>query len=152
VLDANTEYLVRFSTMIEDAVALREIQIQWTGVLALREKIQRHLFSSSGIGGGYPAFAADCAHNLPFLHACSVFNEALLQARNEGLFVCQSFFLGGLVKAAEHHLKWVNYEAVVEMVDKRNQLAHHGALLPRRDCWRYLSAIESELRGWSILP
>ena len=138
--------------MIKDGVTLREIQMQWAGVLALRDKIQRHLFASSGIGGVYPAFAADCAHNLPFLHACSVLNEALLQVRDEGVFACKSFFLGSLVKAAERHLKWVDYRAVVEVADKRNQLAHEGALLPRGDCWRYLSVVESELRGWSILP
>ena len=138
--------------MIKDAVALREIQMQWAGVLALRDKIQRHVFASSGIGGVYPKFAADCAHNLSFLYACSVLNAALLQARNEGVFACKSFFLGTLVRAAEHHLKWVDYRALVEMVDKRNQLAYDGALLPRGDCWRYLSVVESELRGWSILP
>lgn len=76
--------------MIKDAVALREIQMQWDGAVALRGKIQRHLFASSGIGGTYPAFAADCAHNLPFLHACSVLNIALEQARNEGVFACGS--------------------------------------------------------------
>ena len=138
--------------MIKDAGALREIQMQWAGVLALRDKIQRHLFASSGIGGHFSAFAADCAHNLPFLHACSVLNGALLQARDEGVFACKSFFLGALVEAAKHHLQWVDYLAVVEVVDKRNLLAHEGALLPRGDCWRYLSVIESELRGWSILP
>jgi len=138
--------------MIKDGVTLHEIQTQWAGVLALRDKIQSHLFASSGIDFAYPVFAADCAHNLPFLHACSVLNEALLQMRDEGLFACKSIFLGKLVEDAERHLKWVDYQAVVELVCKRNQLAHKGAILPRGDCWRYLSVIESELRGWRILP
>ncbi len=138
--------------MIKNAAILGEIQMQWAGVLALRDKIQRHLFAGAAVGGTYSHFAADCAHNLPFLHACSVLNEALLQMRNENVFECKSYFLGALVKAAEHQLTWVDFQAVVKMVDERNQLAHEGTLLPRGDCWRYLSVVESELRGWSIIP
>ena len=94
--------------MIKDAVALREIQMQWAGVISLRDKIQRSLFAGSGLFGRYPIFAADSAHNLPFLHASSVFNEALIVARDEGKFKCKSIFLGALVGAADLNLSWAD--------------------------------------------
>ena len=49
------------------------------------------------------------------------------------------------------NVSWVNYSAVTKMVEKRNDLAHRAALLPRGDCWDYLDVIEAELRSWSII-
>jgi hypothetical protein len=137
--------------VIKDAEALLYIEMQWTAVLALRDRIQRQLFMAMTTGGTYPTFAADCAHNLPFLHACSVLNAALQAMRDEGQFESRNFFLGTLVAAAKHSIEWVDYVAVVETVEKRDQLAHHGMLLPRADCWRHLAVVENELRGWSII-
>ena len=72
--------------------------------------------------------------------------------RDEGVFQCNNRTLGALVKAAEQNLTWADYAAVKEIVKKRNDLAHEGILHSREDCWRYISVIETELRGWSILP
>ncbi len=137
--------------MIKDKNALQEIRQQWDGVVALRQKIHRNLFASVGFGGGFSHFTADCAHNLPFLHACSVLNEALEQMRDEGVFTGKGRTLGTLVELAQNQVSWVNYSAVTIMVGKRNDLAHRAALLPRGDCWRYLDVIEAELRNWSII-
>ncbi len=137
--------------MIKDKNALQEIREQWDGVLALRQKIQRNLFGSVAGRGTFSHFVADCAHNLPFLHACSVLNEALEQMRDEGVFTGKGRTLGTLVELAQNQVSWVNYSAVTKMVEKRNDLAHRGGLLPRGDCWDYLDVIESELRSWSII-
>jgi len=110
--------------MIKDNNALQEIRQQWDGVVALRQKIHRNLFASVGFGGGFSHFTADCAHNLPFLHACSVLNEALLHVRDEAVFPCKSRTLGNLVEAAQEQIRWVNYSAITKMVEKRNDLAH----------------------------
>ena len=137
--------------MIKDNNALQEIRQQWDGVVALRQKIHRNLFASVGFGGGFSHFTADCAHNLPFLHACSVLNDALEQMRDEKVFLCKSRTLGNLVKAAKQQISWVNYAEVKKLVKGRNGLAHHAALLPRSDCWHYLDVVETELRNWSII-
>ncbi len=137
--------------MIKDKNALQEIRKQWDGVVALRGRIQVNLFAGVGSGGTFSYFAADCAYNLPFLHACSVLNEALLQVRDEGVFQCKTRTLGTLVEAAQEQIRWVNYSAITKMVEKRNDLAHRAALLPRGDCWDYLDVIEAELRSWSII-
>ena len=137
--------------MIKDENALQEIRKQWDGVLALRQKIQRNLFGSVAGRGTFSHFVADCAHNLPFLHACSVLNEALEQMRDEGVFTGTGRTLGTLVELAQNQVSWVNYSAVTKMVEKRNDLAHRAALLPRGDCWDYLDVIEAELRSWSII-
>jgi hypothetical protein len=81
-----------------------------------------------------------------------VLNETLLQASREGVFPCKSIFLGSLMKAARHRVTWGNYSGIAQAVAKRNALAHRGALLPRGECWRYISVIEDELRSWSVLP
>lgn len=137
--------------MIKDRNVLQEIREQWDAVLALRQKIKRHLFASAGTGGSFSHFAADCAHNLPFLHACSVLNETLIQMRDEGVFTEKKWTLGALVGSAKHQVNWVNYAGVKKLVEDRNNLAHHAALLPRKDCWDNLDVIEAELRSWSII-
>ena len=138
--------------VIRDAIELARVQREWAGVTSLRQGVKTQLFASAGFNGHFSHFLADCANNLPFLHACSMLNEALLQMRDEGLFKCKAKTLGELVKAAEHNLRWADYAAVKEIVKKRNELAHDGVLHPRKDCWRYIDAIEAELRGWSVIP
>ena len=87
---------------------------------------------------------SDLAHNLPFMQAFSVLNDVLLQLREEGHFKCKSFFLGALVDASERQLDWIDFKVVKEGVRRRNDVAHHGEILARKDCWRYTSAVEAE--------
>jgi hypothetical protein len=94
---------------------------------------------------------ANIAHNLPFLHACSVLNDILEQLRDENHFQCKGRTLGALVKESEHHLPWNNFALIKEIVWRRNGLAHHSNILPREDCWRYIDAIEQELVAWKIV-
>ncbi len=138
--------------MIKDAAELDRVQKEWAVVSDLRGRIKVNLFAGAGLDGFFSHFLADCANNLPFLHACSVLNETLLQLRDERVFQCKNRTLGALVKAAEHNLTWADYAAVKDIVKKRNELAHEGVLHSREDCWRYISVIETELRGWSVLP
>jgi len=85
--------------MIADLTALQEIRRSWNGVEVLKDRIQVGLFSAVGIiGGVYPFSVADAAHNLPFLHAYSVLNDALRQLASEGKFTCKSIFLGKLLQ------------------------------------------------------
>ena len=138
--------------MINDANTLTEIRAGWHGLEVLRGKIQRSLFASLGaMGGIYPFKAADAAHNLPFMHALAVFNDTLEAMKNEGRFKCGTRNLGHLLKAAKHELDWVDYKLIKEAVSKRNGVAHHGELVPRGDCWKFIDAVKSELIAWGIV-
>jgi hypothetical protein len=135
--------------MITDAVAMTDIQRDWEGVGQLKEKIKRHMFVAGPDGGAL--FLADCAHNLPFLQACSVLNDVLEQLRDEGHFRCSHRTLGALVKTAAAALPWIDHAAVLVVVDARNGLAHKTVVLNRADCWRHIATVEAELRNWKII-
>jgi hypothetical protein len=137
--------------MISDTVALHEIQEMWKGVDALRGRIQVSVLASFATGVIAPIAASDAAHNLPFLHACSVLNDVLAQMAHEGKFKCKSIFLGALVAASKTNLTWKNLPEVEKAVARRNDLAHRAEMLPRGECWQYIDAIREELRAWGIL-
>jgi hypothetical protein len=98
-----------------------------------------------------PLSVSDAAHNLPFLHAYSVLNDTLQQLASEGKFTCKSIFLGKLLAESEKVLPWNDFALIKSGVDRRNDLAHRGDVLPRGDCWKYIDAIKTELMLWGIL-
>lgn len=132
--------------MISDQVVLEEIKQGWQGAEVLRKKTTASLF-----GGDFTIFIADQAHNLPFIHACSVLNDVLLQLKEEGHFSCRKFFLGALLNASKDKLTWQNFTLLKECVEKRNEVAHKGQIIPRGDCWKYMDAIREQLIVWGIL-
>ena len=137
--------------MIADITALTEIRESWRGVEGLRDKLQRALLGSFAEGASFAIFAADAAHNLPFVHACAVLNDVLEQLKQEGHFQSKSIFLGTLLYASKAKLPWKNFSVIEEAVARRNGLAHRGEILPRGDCWRFMDAIGEELVSWNIL-
>ena len=137
--------------MIQDPVVVNEIKASWNGVIALREKFKGAIAGSISMGGTFAIYVADAVHNLPFIHACSVLNYTLLQLTKEGHLKCNGIFLGKLVKDSKKDLRWNNYDLILELVKKRNDIAHQGKILKRGDCWRYIDAIENQLISWNIL-
>lgn len=138
--------------MITDRAALEEIRRSWTGAESLRGRVQRALLGSFAQGATFAIFVADAAHNLPFVHGYAVLNNVLLQLAREGRFECNSIFLGKLLAESEKRLPWVNFPLVKEGADRRNDVAHHGEVIPRADCWRYMDAIKEQLVAWQVLP
>lgn len=137
--------------MITDTDALTELRSSWNGVRIMREKLQAALLGSFSQGASFAIHIADIAHNLPFVHACSTLNEVLIQLSKENKIKCNSIFLGPLIKAGKTALPWKNYDLIDEAVKKRKEVAHKGLTLNRADCWKYINAIEEELKGWQIL-
>ena len=137
--------------MISDPIALQELKKSWNGVRELRSKVQRGVLGSFAQGASAIILIADIAHNLPFIHACSVLNEALLQLRDEKHFTCKHFFLGALMDASKAQLPWADFKLVKEGVDRRNDIAHRGDIISRSECWKYIDAIERELVKWKIV-
>ena len=137
--------------MISDQAALEEINRSWQGVEALKDKVQRALLGSFAQEASIVIFVADSAHNLPFIHAYSVLNDTLKQLAKEGHFPCKSIFLGALLDASEIALPWKNFALIKKGADRRNDVAHHGNVLPRTECWKYIDAIRDELRKWRVV-
>ena len=138
--------------VISDSEVLAEVKDSWGGVSIMRERLTVGLFAAVGwMGGVYPHFVADAAHNLPFVHACSVLNDVLRQLAKENHFNCQSQYLGLLIKAGKTSLTWHNYALIEEIVARRNGIAHRGEVVPRGDCWRYIDEIEKQLQNWGVL-
>ena len=124
--------------VIQDATALAEIQQNWAGVEALHERLQVSAFASVGIiAGTFPFTLANAAHNLPFIHAYAVLNDALKQIADEDVFKCKSIFLGELLKKSEKVLMWKDFALISVGVDRRGQkrgqdsLIGPGALIQR---------------------
>ena len=93
--------------MIKDRSTLIEIRKSWKGVVSLRNNTRTSIAAAatSGVGLGACVISiADAAHNLPFIHACSVLNDSLLQVCKEGHFKCKSIFLGALGLTRDSHL------------------------------------------------
>jgi hypothetical protein len=75
----------------------------------------------------------------------------LLQLAKEGHFSCKSIFLGKLIKASEKKLPWQAFALIKEGAKRRNDIAHHGAVVPRGECWKYIDAIKTQFLAWGIL-
>ena len=93
---------------------------------------------------------ANAAHNLPFIHAYAVLNDVLKQLADEGHFNCKSIFLGELLKKSEKVFLWHDFALVSTGAVRRNDVAHRGQLLDRRDCWKYVEAVKVELSAWGV--
>jgi len=137
--------------MISDPIALQELQQSWDGVRGLLGKVRSTLNATLFEGSYYVIGIADVAYNLPFLHACSVLNEVLLQLRDEGHFKCGRITLGDLIHASQHLLPWNDFAFIKAIVDKRNDVAHRSIIVPRDDSVKYIEAIERELLSWKII-
>jgi hypothetical protein len=139
-------------TMITDPAALADVERSWSGVEALRDKLKRSGYASTGVVGGvFPFALADAAHNLPMFQAFCVLNDVLAQLAREGQFVCGSRYLGALVNESEHALPWQNFPAIRAGVTDRNRVAHDAVILARGECWKHIKAINWELTSWSVL-
>jgi hypothetical protein len=137
--------------MVSNLAALSEIRKSWNGVEVLRDRIQGALLGSFAQGASFAIYAADAAHNLPFVHAYGVLNDVLEQLSKEGHFCCDSIFLGGLLHASKEELLWENFQLIKEGAHRRNDVAHRGDVLPRVDCWEYIDTIRNQLIAWGVL-
>ena len=137
--------------MIADTAVLSEIQESWTGVEILHQRLNAAILGAFSEGSSFGLFAAYAAHNLPFVHACAVLNDALKQLEQEGHFHCKSIFLGALLSASNDKLPWKNFRTIEEVVSRRNDIAHRAEVIPRVDCWRFIDAIREELISLKIL-
>jgi hypothetical protein len=59
--------------------------------------------------------------------------------------------LGQKMAASKDKLQWTDYDLVAEGKCARNDLAHQAKLLSKADCFRFVDAIEGELKAWGVI-
>lgn len=126
-------------------------QKNWDGVEALREKLKRSASASAMGNGLFPFTLANAVHNLPFLHACCVLDDALKGIQNSIGFTSTRNTFGGRIYGAEHKINWVKFSSIKKILKDRNDLAHDGKLLERKECWEHIDSIKAELLSWKII-
>ena len=120
--------------VIADAAVLSEIQASWRGVEMLRHRIQLAIQGSVLEGAILALHADDAAHNLPFVHACAVLNDALEQLRDERRFKCNGKrpTLGILLSASEDKLPWKHFTTKLQpgyLVDSNRNISRDRTLV-----------------------
>ena len=140
--------------MIQDTSRLSDLRMDWAGVEALQSSLRRDAIASvafSLLGGHYPRRLSNAAENLPFLHACSVLNDVLLELSAQGMFNRSYRTLGALVKSSKSALPWRSYRTITKVVNDRNTLAHKGILIDAEKCRINIESIKAELHAWKIV-
>ena len=137
--------------MISDPHTIEELRELWNAVVKLRSKVHRALLGSATLPNSFAIFMADAAHNLPFVQAFGVLNEALRQIAREKDLTYKGNSLGRLMEASVNSLPWVDYDLILEGKDLRDGVAHRGDVVPRGECWKYIDAVEAELTAWCLL-
>jgi hypothetical protein len=141
--------------MLEDTEQLMLIRKEWAGVEALQSSLKRDAMVSAAMpmfDGHYPRTLLNASLNLPFLHACSVLNDVLLEFVKQGKFKSSQRTLGALVKDSKSKLQWDNFENIkTVLVEDRNALAHDGVLIDAQTCKGHIEAVKAQLVAWKIL-
>ena len=135
--------------MIRNRQAKSEIAQDWRVVRKLCAGSHRQSFLP-GFGYISETRPAD-SYNLPLVLAYAVLDLVLRELRDQGEFTCKAWQLGKKMAASQNALPWQDYDLVNNGRDARNDLAHQAKLLSKADCLRFIDAVESELKAWSIV-
>jgi len=137
--------------MIADVAELRKVRLEWRFVLESRDRVARNLASGASSGIGVSHEFRDFSYCLCLLFACSVLEHVLLQLRDEGVFKSKSTMLGPMMAESKGILPWHDYGAVDRARECRNSIAHERKIPERKETWRYIDAVETQLNAWKIL-
>jgi len=136
--------------MIENKESLEDIRESWNGVQKLKAFENRCALTSGGVvslGHAIP----DGFWNLPFFLAYSILDDVLYALTEQGFFLCKSRQLGARMESSKGIIPWVNFELILAGKESRNDLAHRAVVLSKKECFKYILAIEAELKSWGIL-
>lgn len=139
--------------MINDPAILAHVRAEWEAVRRSQDRVARNLASAmSGVGGvGQSHEFRNLAYALCLLFAFSVLEQVLVALRDQGTFVSKKSQLGSLMVESKGVIPWQNYDLIDQGRIKRNEIAHQQAVIERADTWRFIDAIEMELKAWKIL-
>jgi hypothetical protein len=91
--------------------------------------------------------------NLPFLLAYGVLDHVLEELVGQGTFQCSKgpLSLGNRMFSSVNAVPWQDFALVDAGKIARNDLAHDAKLLGKMECFRFIDAIEMELKAWRVL-
>ena len=140
--------------MIANPDVLVTLQLEWQGVIRLRERM-RHLATSTLVYNGCASptcgIIENILYNFPFLLAVDVLKQVLLEACEEGLFTSSLHQLGDLMEGAKASLTWINWQGLVEAVMRRNEFGRGAKLYGDVQCLQDIADIEAQLIAWGII-
>lgn len=134
--------------MINDQQTKLEIAQDWRVVRALCNKRYTRMLPGFGMIAESPH---NDYYNLPLVLAYAVLDQVLNKLRDQGVFACKDKRLGPKMVASKNALQWQDYTLVDNGRDARNDLAHETKLASKVDCFRFIDAVESELKAWGII-
>jgi len=94
----------------------------------------------------------DNYYNLPLVLAFAVLDEALGEHIQQGTFKCgdrRPPLLGAKMSASRNAIPWQDYSLVELGKTARNKLTHEAQFIPKADCFKFIDAIERELKAWA---
>jgi hypothetical protein len=136
--------------MILDMAVKSDIARQWVALRSLCRGSHR----TSAVPGGYiNETPPDEFYNLPFVLAYAVLDQVLDELMDQGALQKPKGrpMLGAKMAASKADLQWTDYDLVAVGKVARNALAHDAKLLAKADCFRFVDAIEGELKAWGLI-
>jgi hypothetical protein len=139
--------------MITNPEVLKGIRDSWETVRILEARINTTL--NADLFSLVPRMTnfQEIPDSLLLLFAVSVLETTLKQLRDQKVFSYTGWQLGGLMAASKEKnaLPWRNFEEILKIKDRRNQVAHDRKFLRHGQCAQDLDAIENELLAWRVL-
>lgn len=137
--------------MIVNPSAAETLQVEWQGVIRMRERMQHLVLSTFAFDARRSPAFGDVLYNLPFLLAFDVLKQVLLQARAAGLITGSGQRLADLIESAKSSLPWMDWDRLREAVKRRNEVVHDGKLYGDAQCLQDIAAIEEQLAAWAVI-
>ncbi len=131
--------------------AVAELQEEWAGVVKMRDQMKTVVTVTFAGGALTGTRLRSIIFNLPLLLAFDVLKQTLAKAKAEKLFKCKGDSLGALMDCAGQTLEWTNWKKMDEAKDRRNEIAHDGALFDQKQCLKDIDSIENQLSAWKII-
>ncbi|MCH7626649.1 MAG: hypothetical protein IIC83_12060 [Chloroflexi bacterium] len=136
--------------MIKDGGRLIQLRREWNGVRDRQESFRKNVVFAFASGAMNTGNLAGPIYSLLLLYAFATLQNVLLEIRDQGTFSSRAE-LGELFKGSRSILPWIDYDLVDEGRDMRNKIAHSNFILPPKESFHYIDAIEAELRAFGIV-
>jgi hypothetical protein len=134
-----------------DPAAIASITVEWSGAERMLARM-RGMVGVAAVPGSFTAGPLSrVAYNLPLVLAFEALREALVSARDAGLFVCRSDYPGPLMDAARDALPWIDWQALRDGLRRRNRVAHDGELYGADQCIEDVERVEAQLTAWGVI-
>ena len=137
--------------MVTDLPTLENLRQSWHTVRVTQAMIQANtaplIFSMVPAATGF----ARLPESLLLVFGVSVLEDALRQICDEGAFSSKRKQLGSLMEASRSVVPWKNFDAVHQIRERRNGIAHDRAFLAADQCSIDLDTLAVELIAWGVL-